>query len=178
MPPEWLTLPMGSCALTDALLALRVDPAAAAWSLAGLPEPAVPSCLRSAQTQRASVQPARGLLVSYRPLGHADLIFLKRGSPESRLPGKARAGRPRVSAANNNQIHAELIPGERIFLGLLRFRIHQKAPRSALCRRGLAQGPVRLARRARLVPLAARGEALELHAVARSPAAIRAGRLV
>ena len=63
-------------------------------------------------------------------------------------------------------------------MGLLRFRIHQKAPRSALCRRGLAQGPVRLARRARLVPLAARREALELHAVARSAAAIRAGRLV
>jgi len=55
-------------------------------------------------------------------------------------------------------------------LGLLRFRtIHQKAQGG----RGLAQGPVRLARRARLVPLAARGEALELHAVARSAAAIR-----
>ena len=112
------------------------------------------------------------LLVSYRPLGHADFSSAEalKAASLGKLGQAAHGFRQQITT---RFIHAELIPGDGI-LGLLRFRIHQKAQ----LRRGLAHGPVRLARRARLVPLAARGEALELHAVARSAAAIRAGRLV
>ena len=53
MPPEWLTLPMGSCALTDALLALRVDPAAARGRWATARDPQCRTSLRMPEAMAA-----------------------------------------------------------------------------------------------------------------------------